>query len=265
MIELAVWVYYLIEQACSSFISPKSAIPSVFQGSSTSRHGHDDFNSTASTETGTGDSGHGSDEDVSCSLQQDGLGLGSDKYGVSLPTLTSHPGGSITDNAQRQPSQHHGSLQTSALKTSRLRANSCSVRFDPRVTDIYDQRHPLRSHPQIAPTRGRSSSVPCSALPRHQWQAGELLQQRLPQTACLQQGAYGQSQVARSYQPDDNKIRRYLHPGERPSLPSLSSLGDSCTEDSDLNTTTSGSYSLVSDTRLHGQGAGVPRLMDWHV
>ncbi|BFZ14947.1 hypothetical protein BsWGS_17986 [Bradybaena similaris] len=270
------------------------------QGSGASRHGHDDFNSTASTETGTGDSGHGSDEDVPCSLQQDGFGPALDKYGVSLPTMRSQDRESIPDNTQRPPSQQ-GSLQTSALKTSRLRANSCSVRFDPRVTDIYDHRHPLRSQIHVAPIRGRSSSVPCSALPRHQSHTeellqqrvphiacvkshkgellgqrvpqvaclqshtGELLEQRVPQIACLQQGRYGQSQVTRSYQPDNNKARRYLYPGERPSLPSLSSLGDSCTEDSDLNTTTSGSYSVVSDTRLHGQGPGVPRLADWNV
>ncbi|CAG5117266.1 unnamed protein product [Candidula unifasciata] len=190
------------------------------EGSDTSRHGQDDFNSTASTETGTG-----------AICLQSGI----------------------------------DTSRTVKMKTSRLRANSCSVRFDPCVTDIYDQRHPLRSQPNAPPIRGRSSSVPCSALPQHQPYTGELKKHRIQHTPVIHQQTFGQSQLTHSYQPNSDKGARSHYPNKRPILPSLSSLGDSCNEDSDLNTTTSGSYSVISDKTFHTQGPERTQLRDWQV
>lgn len=221
----------------------------VFQTVEASPRRHDDFHSTSS---GTGDSGHGSDEDVSYSLEHAGTPVLLLEIPGSFDSSPARP-----DMGGSGPARSHHSIQSpSAARDPPPSISNNSVKFEPRVVHF----HPGRSlqgpvSGQFADRSGSSSSAdsknstmssvfspgkPSSLALRQDHTKHDRPFQHLPsQQHHLPYVTQHQDRPRPSLQ--------HLHPRGQVSFLPEPAQGDYISDDSDLNTTTSGSYSVASD------------------
>ncbi|XP_059144977.1 protocadherin gamma-B1-like [Physella acuta] len=101
---------------------------------------HDDFHSTSSAETSTGDSGHGSDEDMSNSLEHAIIP-------TAPPVPAKMPSADLPSynrqNSSRLSCPQQQRMQRPSLLLNSAKAKTNTVRFDPHVS--YDQIPPFRA------------------------------------------------------------------------------------------------------------------------
>ncbi|KAI8798409.1 protocadherin-9 [Biomphalaria glabrata] len=236
---------------------------------------HDDFHSTSSNETSTGDSGHGSDEDMSNSMEQTNMPSMAVEHAVPL-AITAASRQSVVRASFPQQNR----AQRPSLSKSPPRAKNSTVRFDPHVS--YDNIPPLRSPPPALPSQianrsniinNNGSNSAYSQPMTHKYDLVVRQNQQHPPQHQLHaphphsnlyppQRPYHADSGALPHLPSQNSKARLsavypTSPQKQVAYrPASSSVGDDLDDDSDLNTTTSGSYSIASDdvARLNSLG-----------
>ncbi|CAG5136473.1 unnamed protein product [Candidula unifasciata] len=218
----------------------------------------EDFHSTSSNETATtGDSGLGSDEDMSTSLEQAAPPSVFTELATPIdrPVLWSRVNPNTGRSASSSP--QHYLVQQTAMKSNSI------VRFHSHVTDKQPAWLPERTYfkqPQnstFSTSRGQQSKHPTASAPsqghqNHYHQSLQNIPQRPPQTTPHTQFEFGPK----------SSIPLQGHGQKQISFLSQSSFGD---DNSDLNTTTSGSYSVASDDAERFYSLADARVKDMYV
>lgn len=203
----------------------------------------EDFHSTSSAETATtGDSGHGSDEDLSNSLEHAATptAFTESSTPVILPVLWSR----VNPNSGRPASS---SAQHYVVQQPAMNFNP-SARFNSQITDKQPSRlsertyfkQPRNHNSTLSSTnpkatqQNRTASAEIPSKKNHNLQSMPNIHQRPRQTT---------PHTELPFHPKGNiPLQGTAH--KQISVLSQSSFGD---DESDLNTTTSGSYSVASD------------------
>ncbi|BFZ24445.1 hypothetical protein BsWGS_27484 [Bradybaena similaris] len=203
----------------------------------------EDFHSTSSAETATtGDSGHGSDEDMSNSLEQAATptAFTENSTPVVLPVLWSR----VNPNSGRpaSTSPQHYVVQQPAMNFNP------SARFHSQITDKQPSRLSERTYFKQPHNRNRTfSSINPNAIKQNQTPTASIQSkmnhnlQSMPNIHQRPRQTTPHTEL--QFHPKGNiPLQNTAH--KQISFLSQSSFGD---DDSDLNTTTSGSYSVASD------------------
>lgn len=163
----------------------------------------------------------------------------------------------------RAPGQQRQPWRPSLLKNQNTRTSNNCVKFNPGVTEIYDLTPAkLQSALNLEPACRNNSSFPAPQI--HPRLVSTFKQSHESATSSRHHGRQTSLPPVHQGQKNSPSVTYFL-PERQSSLSSQSSAGDASKDDSDLSTTTSGSYSLLSDTALRLTDLTGSRVRDMHI